>query len=113
MTTAMAIQISDFRPYEKNTLQGFLTVLLSDMGLEIKDIALHRKDGKRWLQLPAKLYRKPDGSQGWSYIVSFNTKKDFKLFQEVTLTKLDTFRQGEARRNATDANQKSQSGHRS
>lgn len=105
------IQIVDFRFHQKNTLQGFLTVLLSDVGLEIRDIALHRRDGKRWLQLPAKPYKKLDGSRGWSYILTFNRKQDFHLFQEVTLKKLDIF-QGQARRNCTDANQKTQSGHR-
>ena len=103
------IQIVDFRFHQKNTLQGFLTVLLSDVGLEIKDIALHRKDGRSWLQLPAKPYTKPDGSLGWSYILTFIDKNHFQRFQEVALKHLTTF-QGQARRNFTDANQRNQSG---
>lgn len=98
------IQIVDFRFHQKNTLQGFLTVLLSDVGLEIKDIALHRKDGRSWLQLPAKPYAKPDGSQGWSYFLTFIDKNHFQRFQEVALKKLDTF-QGQNKRDF-NANQK-------
>ncbi len=87
----MALEIFNFRPHEKNTLRGFLTVRLTNVGLEIRDIALHKKNGKRWLQLPAKPYTKPDGGQGWSYILAFYEKKHFKRFQEVTLTALDAY----------------------
>ena len=93
----MAIEITDFRSCEKNTLQGFATARLTNVGLEIRDIALHQKNGKRWFQLPAKPYQKPDGSQGWSYIVSFYEKKNYHQLQEVALKALDAF-QREARR---------------
>ena len=87
----MNIEITSFTPYRENTtLQGFLSVLLTETGLEIRDIALHQKSGKRWLQLPAKPYKKPDGSKGWSYILNFHKKEHFNKFQEVTLKALDT-----------------------
>ena len=85
------IEVTDFRPYVKNTLQGFLTIRMTNVGLEIRDLALHKQNGKRWLQLPAKPYKKPDGSQGWSYILDFYEKARFNQFQEVTLKALDAF----------------------
>ncbi|MBN1843080.1 MAG: hypothetical protein JW883_12480 [Deltaproteobacteria bacterium] len=94
----MAIEITDFRTYQKNSLQGFLTLRMTSVGLEIRDIALHQKNGKHWLQLPAKPYKKPDGSQGWAYILAFYDKHTFKKFQEVTLKALDAF-QRQAGRN--------------
>ena len=95
----MDIEITSFEPYRKNTLQGFLAVRLTETGLEIRDIALHQKDGNRWLQLPAKPYRKPDGRKGWSYVFSFFKKEHLNKFQEVTLKALDAF-QRQDRRNA-------------
>ena len=94
----MAIEIIDFRPYIKNTLQGFLSIRLTSVGLEIRDVGLHHKDGKRWLQLPAKPYTKSDGKQGWSYIVSFYEKERYHQFQDVTLKALDAY-QRQAGRN--------------
>ena len=94
----MAVEIVTFIEHTKNTLQGFLTIRMTGVGLEIRDIALHRKNGRRWLQLPAKPYTKPDGGQGWSYILAFYEKKHFKQFQEVALTALDAY-QRQARRN--------------
>ena len=93
----MNIEITSFDPYRKNTLQGFLAVRLTETGLEIRDIALHQKNGNRWLQLPAKPYKKPDGRQGWSYILSFYKKEHFNKFQEVTLKALDAFQRQDGR----------------
>ena len=87
----MSIEIADFKAYTKNTLRGFLTVRMTTVGLEIRDIALHERNGERWLQLPAKPFKKPDGKQGWSYILSFYEKQNYKKFQEVTLKALDAY----------------------
>jgi len=85
------LEIVDFKQHEQNTLQGFIAVRLVETGLEIRDIALHQKNGNRWLQLPAKPYTKPNGSKGWSYILNFHEKKHFNKFQEVTLKAFDAF----------------------
>ena len=93
----MNIEITRFDPYCKNTLQGFIAVRLTETGLEIRDIALHQNDGKRWLQLPAKPYKKPDGGKGWSYILSFYKKEHFQQFQAVVLKALDAFQRQDRR----------------
>jgi len=43
----MAIEITDFRTHKKNTLRGFITVRLTTIGLEIRDLAVHEKNGGR------------------------------------------------------------------
>lgn len=43
----MNIEITSFAPCSKNTLQGFLSVRLTETGLEIRDIAIHQKNGNR------------------------------------------------------------------
>jgi len=96
----MKIEITRFTPYQKNTtLQGFLAVRLTETGLEIRDIALHQKDGNRWLQLPAKPYKKQDGGKGWSYILNFHKKEHSNKFQEVVLKALDAFQRQDRRNN--------------
>lgn len=85
----MNIKIENFRPLEKNTLKGFLTIHLADVGLTIKDICLHQKNDKKWLSLPAKPYVK-DGVQAWSYILEFN-KTHYWAFQDSGLAALDLY----------------------
>ncbi len=88
----MGIEITDFKSLNKNTLKGFLTIRMTSVGLEIRDIALHEKNGKRWLSMPAKPYKKPDGSQGWAYILDFFNKDLGKRFQKLALSALDSYR---------------------
>jgi hypothetical protein len=87
---AMALEIISFKPFVKNTLQGFATVRMSNIGLEIRDVCLHQKDGKRWLQLPSKAYKK-NGKTAWSYILDFYDKTRGEQFQKSALEALDRF----------------------
>jgi hypothetical protein len=87
----MAIQIMEFRKFEKNSLQGFVTLLLTGAGIQIRDATYHQSDGKRWISLPAKPYKDEAGSTRYSYIVSFPDKKIYSKFQEQALKALDEF----------------------
>lgn len=88
----MSVEIVQFKKLEKNTLRGFLTVRLTSVGLEVRDICLHEKNGKRWLQLPSKPYEKKGGGQAWAYILEFYEKEKADLFQTSTLKALEQFR---------------------
>ena len=87
----MEIEIVDFRQIERNTLKGFVTARLPAVGLEIRDLALHEKNGSRWLQLPARPFDKTDGGRGWNYIISFYQKPTYNQFQEMALKALDAY----------------------
>jgi hypothetical protein len=43
-----------FQPMHRNTLAGFAEVEIKEIGLVIRDVALHSKAGSRWAQPPAK-----------------------------------------------------------
>jgi hypothetical protein len=85
----MAIQIVDFRKYQKNSLQGFVTLLFTGPGIQIKDATYHVSEGKRWISLPAKPYQDDQGTMKYSYIVSFPDKKIYAAFQQQALKALD------------------------
>jgi len=82
------VEIVSFRAYKKNTLQGFVTVKLTTIGLEIRDITVHEKNDSRWIGLPAKPYEK-DGKTQYSYIVNFYDKNAGDKFQAQVLEGLD------------------------
>jgi hypothetical protein len=71
------MKILKFKPFERNTLRGFLEVE-TPQGMIIKGLTWHRKtDGEKvseWIGLPAREYTKDDGSKGWANIVDFATK---------------------------------------
>ena len=84
-----------FKSYEKNTLRGFFTVRLTQVGLEIKDATLHEKGGSRWIGLPSKSYQDENGDQKWSRIIDFYDEKKGKEFKRLCLEVLDKFQSGE------------------
>jgi hypothetical protein len=75
----MNVQVTAYRPYQKNTLQGFLTVSFG--GLLIKECTHHTKDGKEWIGFPAREFKGNDGARKWQNLVEFADGFDRDGFQ--------------------------------
>ncbi|MFC1580021.1 hypothetical protein ACFL4N_03825 [Thermodesulfobacteriota bacterium] len=86
----MPVEVIDFRKWKKNTLQGFLTLRMEPSGLEIRDVCLHEKAGKRWLSMPAKQYLK-EGESTWVPYLKFADRERRDLFQEAALKAFDEY----------------------
>jgi hypothetical protein len=56
MTGKLTITCEDWRALRRNTLQGFATVLIVELGLKIHDVALHRRGDRTWAALPARAW---------------------------------------------------------
>jgi hypothetical protein len=67
----MGIEITKFRECHKNTLQAFLSVRMSNIGLEIRDISLHKKNGKQWLAMPSRPYEDSEGNRKYAFILDW------------------------------------------
>ncbi|MGO9530566.1 MAG: hypothetical protein ACLP3B_05230 [Syntrophobacteraceae bacterium] len=86
----MSVLITSYKPYQKNTLQGFATIRLTNIGFEIRDVTIHQKNGSRWIQLPAKLVQRPadQGGDHWFAIVDFYDKARKDQFQAAVLSRI-------------------------
>ena len=84
------MQIINWRPYERNTLLGFLEVELPS-GLRIKDMTLHRKDGRKWIGYPARPYKAEDGTEKYNNIIYFADKDIHGKFQKQVLAAVDAY----------------------
>jgi hypothetical protein len=58
----LTVRCDDFRPLRRNTLCGFASVFLPEIGLRIKDVTIFEKGSKRWAGLPAKPQISKDGT---------------------------------------------------
>jgi len=85
----MAIQVTGFREFKKNTLLGFATLRMTNIGLEIRDCTIHEKDGKKWVGLPSRQYTDQEGETKYSYIVHFYSDDVWKKFQSAALAALE------------------------
>ncbi|MCD6516442.1 MAG: septation protein SpoVG family protein [Candidatus Aminicenantes bacterium] len=85
------IKILEFKERQQNTLQGFVTIQMTNIGLEIRNITVHQKNDSRWIGMPAKPYEK-DGKTQYSYIVHFYDKEMGDKFKDAVLQALDEYR---------------------
>jgi hypothetical protein len=65
------IRCIKFRPYQKNTLQGFADLHFVRTGIVIHDCCLHQKGDRRWISFPARPYEDKDGKTQWAAMVEF------------------------------------------
>jgi hypothetical protein len=54
MSEKFSLRVVDWRPLRKNTLVGVCAVLVVEMRMVIRDIAIHQKGSATWAQLPSK-----------------------------------------------------------
>ena len=73
-------EIQNFRPVNKNTLRGFFNLNIGV--LEIRDMSLHEKNDKKWVNFPAKPYTdKGSGTIKYSSIVRLRDDAEYWRFQ--------------------------------
>ncbi len=88
-----------WKPFERNTLQGFADLHLAAARLNIRGCAVHEKNGKRWIQLPARpqldkdrqLVRDDAGKIQYWPVMEFDSREVADRFSEAALRAIDTF----------------------
>jgi hypothetical protein len=91
----LTIKCTGFRPFRRNTLQGFCEVLIEELGLRLKDIAIHEKGNSRWAQLPTKpqmkdgaLVKNADGKLEYFSIAEFTSREIRDAFSAAVIRAL-------------------------
>lgn len=84
------LSIADWKAHRKNSLQGFLSLILPS-GLVIHNCSLHQRDGARWIGLPARQYVKDDGAKSYAPLIEFTSKDARQRFQAAALEAVDRF----------------------
>jgi hypothetical protein len=64
-------------------------VSLTQIGLEIKDISLHEKNGQRWLSMPSRSYYDANKKLAYAYILDWTDETKKQAFQSSVLRMLD------------------------
>ena len=95
-----AVEISDFRPLEKGSLRGFVTVRIPAIRLTIKDVSVHASHGRWWVSLPAKAQLdndkrqvEKDGKPQYVNLLQFDTRIVADAFSAAVLRELDALPQ--------------------
>jgi len=92
MAAKLSISCHDFKPFQRNTLRGFVSIRIAELRLDIKDIAIHAKGDSRWAALPAKPMVDKNGKIQYSNIFEFTDRGTRNAFSNaVVAAVLDRF----------------------
>ncbi len=88
-----------WKAYEKNTLKGFADLWLRTARLNIHGCALHEKNGRRWVQLPARpqldkdrnLVCAEDGKVQYAKVIDFDSREVADRFNAAALKAIEDF----------------------
>ena len=82
------MEISDWRPFVKKTLQGFFAVT-TPSGLKINGLTLHQQGESRWLGMPNQKFTKADGTVSYTPIIEFVSRDVRDRFRDQVRTAID------------------------
>lgn len=71
----MEISVTNYKRYEKNTLQAFVDLEIVDIGLTIKGCTVHQKSSSTWIGFPGREYKDSEGKTQWANILQFSKEK--------------------------------------
>jgi hypothetical protein len=57
------VEAQNFRAHQRNTLRGFLDVFVPVIGITIRGVSLHQRDGRWWASAPGRARVGRDGVQ--------------------------------------------------
>jgi len=86
------IECTKFKEYENGFLKGFADFYIDKWGVEINGCSVFEKDGRGWINLPAKEYLNDAGEKKFAPFLWFRDDKLKKVFDENMLIALNKFK---------------------
>jgi hypothetical protein len=82
-----------FRPDNRGTLCGIASILVADLGLEIREVTVHQQGSKRWALLPARprldangtAIRDPRGKIGYEALLAIPDETRRQAFSRAVI----------------------------
>ena len=98
MSEKLAVEIVAYKPMDRNSLRGFVTVRIPALRLKIVDCTVNESNGRRWVGLPGKAQInrdgeviKKDGKAQYSPTCLFDSKEVADAFGAKVLAALDVY----------------------
>ena len=86
----MIIECMTYKEAGIGTFAGYADLYLPELGLEIFNCTMHKKDGRRWVNLPVRSYKKGPEERFFP-ILRFRDQQKFKDFCICAKEAIDKF----------------------
>lgn len=94
------VKVVNFRSVPKGSLLGFLNIFIESVGMEIYDLTVFQKDGRRWFNLPTREYEdKESGEKKYARRVHFPDETYYNAFMEAVRNAFDDYCHEQAKLN--------------
>jgi hypothetical protein len=96
----MKIVCKWFKPFERNTLRGFAEINITELGMTMRDVAIHTKNGSTWAQPPAKPQIKDgavvieNGKAQYINIIEFGSREARDKFSNAVISAVQATDEG-------------------
>ena len=90
------IECTKFTPHANGFLQGFADFYIEKWGVEINGCSLFMKEGRRWVNFPAKEYENKEGEKKFMPLIRFREKEHNTKFMEAAKEAIDKWCADEA-----------------
>ena len=89
------MNVVSWRPLERGkSMKGFLSLELPS-GIRLIDCSFHqRKDGAKWVSMPAKSFKKHDGAMAWVSLIDFSSRAVRDAFVKQAVTAIEKYLAG-------------------
>ena len=85
----MSIECIKFQSVNKGSFVGYADFYIPKTGLEIYGCQLFQKDGKRWINMPAREYTNEQGEKKYAPYVRYREPNHKELFSEYALKAIE------------------------
>jgi hypothetical protein len=86
------IECLKFKPIAKGALIGYADLYIEKMGIEIYGCAVFQSGNRKWLSMPSREYKDPQGATKYLSIVRFRDKNHMDAFSDAAIQAIDQFR---------------------
>lgn len=85
----MTIECLKFQSVNKGSFLGYADLYIPKTGLEIYGCQLFQKDGKRWINMPAREYTNDQGEKKFAPYIRYREPAHKDLFTEFALKAIE------------------------
>lgn len=87
----MSIECTAYKQVGKGMVLGYASVFVEKWGIEIFNITVFQKDGKRWISFPTREYEDEDGKKKYIPHIRFKNTAHMDLFTNRVLSAIEKF----------------------
>lgn len=86
----MTIEVTKYKAVDKGAVMASIDIYIQAWDLEIRDIVLFRKDARKWVSMPSRMYEK-DGEKKYFQYVRFRDKEKSDKFNHAVMKAVDEY----------------------